>query len=262
MLRSIKELIGYKLATARGCEGMMGFELFATDGVIGTVSDFLFDEARWTVRWIVADTGGWLTGRKVLVSPISLGDPDWQSKVLPVRMTKAEIESAPGLGSDEPVTREYESRYFAHYGWPNYWTGGEAWGAAPSPVSLLSRKEKAEKLDEAPEAGPNVLRSAQEVLGYRIQAIDAEIGHVEDFVVDDESWTLRYMAIDTRNWLPGRKVVISPDWIESVEWTDRKVSVGLTREAVKGSPAYNPHEPVNREYEARLYDYYGRPAYW
>jgi hypothetical protein len=248
MLRSTKELMGYKLA--------------ATDGPIGKVKDFLFDEAQWTVRWMVADTGDWLPKRKVLISPVSAGEPDWNSRLFPVRMTKQEIESAPGLGLDEPVSREYETRFFDQYGWPYYWGGAGVWGAAVAPASLFTRQEKADRVGNTPEGGTHVLRSTDEVMGYHIQALDGEIGHVEDFVIDDAPWTLRYMVVDTRNWLPGRKVLVAPDWIDAIQWADRQVAVGLTREVVKGSPEYHPSAPVNREYEARIYDYYGRPVYW
>lgn len=254
MLRSMKDLMGYKLVVA--------------EGPIGKVKDFLFDEEQWTVRWMVADTGDWLPGRQVLVSPITLGEPDWYSRLFPVRMTKNEIESAPGLSADEPVSREYEKRFFDHFAWPYYWEGMGVWGDMIAPGSLFARQDKAAKFQSTldkemnAEAGENVLRSTGEVMGYDIQALNDAIGHVEDFIVEDESWTLRYMVVDTRNWLPGRKVLVSPSWVDAVEWAQQKVFVGLRREEVKGSPEFNPSAPVNREYETRLYDYYGRPAYW
>ncbi len=257
MLRSVKEVVGYRLS--------------ATDGSIGKVKDFLFDDAQWTLRWMVADTGGWLPKRRVLISPISLGEPDWNSREFPVKMMKADIERAPGLNTDEPVSKEYETAFFDHYGWEYYWGGAGPWGAAGvpgvwggavSPVGLFTRQEKTMKQSDSPESGSHVLRSADEVMDYRIRALDDEIGHIEDFLVDDESWTLRYMVVDTRNWLPGRKVLVATEWINDIEWADRQVSIGLSRDAVKGSPEYKPTALVNREYETNLYDYYGRPVYW
>lgn len=266
MLRSVKELVGYDLS--------------ATDGSIGKVKDFLFDDVQWTLRWMVADTGGWLSARKVLISPISLGEPNWISRIFPVHMTKDEIEKAPGLHTDEPVSKEYETAFFNQYGWGYYWGGADAWsapgvwgginasgvpsvwGGAPNPVALFSRQEEAVKAAGDPESRSHVLRSVDEVIDYRIQALDDEIGHVEDFIVDDESWMLRYMIVDTRNWLPGRKVLIATDWITDIDWADRKVSVDLTRDAIKGSPEYKASALANREYENNLYDYYGRPVFW
>jgi len=248
MLRSTKTMEGYKLAAA--------------DGPIGKVKDFLFDETQWTIRWMVADTGDWLPKRKVLISPISLGEPDWNSKLFPVRLTKQEIEDAPGLETDAPVSREYESQWFDQYGWPYYWEGGGIWGGSVYPATLYTRAEKSTAVEKSPEAGPHVVRSIDEVSHYHIEAEDGGIGHVEDFIVDEEPWTIRYLAVDTRNWLPGRKVLLPIETVKSIEWADQKVFLNVEREVVKNSPKYDPFAPINREYEVRLYDYYGRPVYW
>lgn len=249
MLRSAKDLAGYVLK--------------ATDGEIGRCKDFLFDDEQWTVRYMVADTGKWLPGRKVLISPISLGDPDWPSGIFPVTLTKKQIEEAPDLKEDAPVSRQYESKWFSYYHYPYYWGSGGVWGIGSMPTAPSAEKEKepAQAIEEE-ESGDSHLRSVQEVAGYHIQATDGEIGHVEDFVLDDETWMLRYVVVDTRNWLPGKKVIVPPSWVESVDWTSEKVSVDFTREKVKNSPEYDPAAPVNREYEERLYDFYGRPKYW
>jgi hypothetical protein len=114
----------------------------------------------------------------------------------------------------------------------------------------------------ASESGDPHLRSTQEVLGYYIHASDGDLGHVEDFIVDDDNWTIRYMVVDTRNWLPGKKVLVAPEWITEVSWGESKVYVDLTQDAIKDSPEYDPTETVNRLYEERLYDFYGRPKYW
>ena len=248
MLRSVKELNNYVLE--------------AEDGQIGRCKDFLFDDELWTIRYMVADTGMWLPGRKILISPISLGEPDWSSRLFQVKLTKKQIEKAPDLNEDAPVSREYEMRWFSYYGWSYYWFGGGLWGPAAGPTGLYIKGEKEKITDEDTEPAKSHLRSAKEVMGYHIQATDDEIGHVEDFILSDETWTIRYMVVDTRNWLPGRKVLVTPEWIESVDWGDNKVSVDLTREQVKNSPEYDPSAPVNREYEGRLYDFYGRPKYW
>ena len=247
MLRSIKVIRDYVL--------------FAKDGEIGRCKDFLFDDEKWTVRYMVADTRKWLPGRKVLISPASLGMPDWLKKRFPVNLTREQIENCPHLDADAPVSRQYEKKYAEYYHWPYYWTGGEAWITTPSPPGKLGLPEgKVEESDEALEHSH--LRSVQEVIGYHIRADDGEIGHVEDFIVDDASWRIRYMVVDTRNWLPGRQVLVTPQWIASVDWKERSVAVNLTTGQVKASPEFDPSEPVNREYETRLYDYYGRPAYW
>lgn len=248
MLRSINELYNYVLQPE--------------DGEIGRCKDFLFDDQLWTIRYMVADTGKWLPGRKVLVSPISLGEPNWPSQVFPIRLTKKQIEEAPGLDEDAPVSRQHEARWTRYYGWPHYWAGPGVWGTAEYPNALFTQKQLEETSEEGADDVDRHLRATKEVKGYHIDATDGEIGHVEDFIVDDETWTIRYVVVDTRNWLPGAKVLLSPVWVQSVSWPDRKVSVVVTTQEVKDSPKYDPSTPVNREYEVRLYDFYGRPKYW
>ena len=248
MLRSLKEIFNYVLS--------------AEDGEIGRCKDFLFDDEFWTIRYMVADTGKWLPGRKVLISPLFLGKPDWLKQKFLINMTKERLENSPALDEHAPVSRQYEKRYFQYYYWPYYWTGGDVWGAWPYPPAVpVKYPEETEKSEHA-DPEKSHLRSAREVKGYYIHAKDGEIGHVEDFIVDDETWTIRYLVVDTRNWLPSRDVLIAPSWIESVSWAENSVTVPLTTKEVKESPEYDPAQPVNRQYEVRLYDFYGRPAYW
>jgi uncharacterized protein YrrD len=244
MLRSAKELFGYKL--------------IANDGKIGSVRDLIFDERSSTIRYIVADTGGWLTGRRVLLSPASFGTPDWREQAIPVSLTKEQIEGSPEIDEDQTVSRQNEVELGRYYGWPAYWAAApEAGGyiAAPLPESLPGEAQGQSK----PESH---LRSMREVMGYHIQAVDGEIGHVDDFVFQDETWINRYMVVDTRNWLPGRKVLVSPLWIQEIDWQDRKVHVNMMQESIRQAPEFDATEPVNRDYEVRLFDYYGRPKYW
>jgi hypothetical protein len=248
MLRSVKEIYNYLLE--------------AEDGEIGQCKDFLFDDERWAVRYMVADTGKWLPGRRVLISPISLGKPDWSAKLFQVKLTKEQIENSPPLDSDAPVSKQYESNWFDYYGYSYYWRGTGVWGTDPYPGDLFLQKKEDKQMNPDTSEGDPHLRSAIEVTGYHIQAKDDQVGHVEDFILDDETWILRYMVVDTRNWLPGRKVLVTPSWIDSVDWEEYKVSVDLTRDQVQNSPEYDPSAPVNRKNEERLYDFYGRPKYW
>jgi sporulation protein YlmC with PRC-barrel domain len=248
MLRSVKEITGYMIQ--------------AKDGKIGRCKDFLFDDEMWTIRYMVADTGKWLPDKKVLISPVSLGEPDWASNLFPVRLSKKQIEQAPELDDNAPVSRQYEIKYHEYFGWPLYWQGLEVWGPYNYPGPLFSEKKK-EGVEVGYKNGDPHLRSAKEVTGYHIHANDGEIGHVEDFIVDDQTWTIRYMVIDTSNWLPGsRKVLVSPTWIDSVDWLENRVGMDLTVDQIKQGPEYDPSEPINPTYEVRLYDFYGRPKYW
>jgi hypothetical protein len=247
MLRSTKELKDYVL--------------HARDGEIGRCRDFLFDDEDWVVRYMVADTGRWIPDKEVLLSPMALGEPEWEAKKLPVDLTRPQIREAPSVAANEPVSRQMEAAIHEHYGFPYYWGGADLWGVMARPDLLRDAAPTEEEGPIKPMGDPH-LRSVREVTGYRIQARDGEIGHIEDFVLDDETWALRYMVVDTRNWLPGRKVLVAPVWVEDLDWPNAKAAVGLTRAEIEGAPPFRAGMPVSREYEARLYDHYGRSVYW
>lgn len=246
----------------RSAEEMIGYRILATDGEIGDLKDFYFDDKFWTIRYLVIDTGRWLPGKLVLISPLAAGEPDSEERRVPVTLTREQVKNAPTADSEQPVSRQYEASLRQYYGWPFYWvtpTPGEI--PAGVPLGGVPPVEAPDKGGVEPKGDPH-LRSVQEVVGYQIAAADGEIGHVEDFIADAKAWTIRYLVVDTRNWLPGRKVLVALPWVDAVEWTDRSVHVGLTKEQIKQSPEYDPAQPVSRDYEQRLYDYYGRAAYW
>lgn len=235
MLRNAKEFENYSLR--------------AEDGLIGPVRDFYFDDVHWTVRYLVVDTGGWLSRRLVLISPEVLGSPKWDEQVLPVSLTRDQVKRSPEIDTAKPVSRQHETELRAHYGWPLYW--GSTY--APPPIETPPIPAKP--------AGDPHLRSMSEIIGYRLDVSDGEIGHVADALIDDETWAIRYLVIDTRNWWPGRKVVISPGWITDIDWGDSKIRSDISRTLVKGSPTYDPHRPVDTAYADQLHDHYGRPRH-
>ena len=231
--------------------------LAARDGEIGKVKELYFDDESWVTRYLVVDTGGWLTGRKVLISPQSLGLIDEEKKLVPVNLVKAQVEHSPSIDADKPVSRQYEESWHQHYGYPGYWLVPEAmaFGATP-PLLEVPPADR-----EAREKGDPHLRSTSEVTGYSIHATNGDIGHVDDFVVDDEDWVIRYVVI-SRSWLPEKKVILATEWTDQVSWEERKVFVPLTREAIKNAPEWDDAQPITRAFESRLHDYYGRQGYW
>jgi hypothetical protein len=243
-----------------------GLTIRATDGEIGTVDDFYFEDETWAIRYLTVDTGGWLGGRQVLISPISVtGVPDWQARRLDVALTKKQVESSPDINTHQPVSRQHEIAYFGYYGYPFYWGGSDLWGAAPNPAGLAipipaSTEAIADRM--AKESMDSHLRSSQEVKSYTLEAVDGEIGSVDGFVIDDEAWAIRYIEVATRNWWPGKKILVSPAWAERVSWEEAKLYVGLTRETIKDAPEYIESEMITREYEKQLHSYYGWPPYW
>jgi sporulation protein YlmC with PRC-barrel domain len=243
----------------RSLNDLVGYTIRANDGDIGKVSEFYFDDQGWTIRYVVVDTGGWLSGRKVLISPAAFGKPDWESGAFPVDLTKEQVQNSPSIDTDKPVSRQNEAELHGYYGWPVYWGGGLVFGGVQaSPLLVMETEQEDEEFLEEPE-GDTHLHSTSEVAGNHIEATDGEIGHVEDFVVDDETWAIRYLLVDTRNWLPAKHVLVSPRWSKRVSWAESKVFVDLTREAIKNSPEFDPRKPVTLDYEGELHDYYGRP---
>ncbi len=248
MLRSLKDLERYTLS--------------ATDGEIGSVVNFLLDDEHWTIRYLVADTGGFLNGRRVLISPISVRQADWTTRLLHLGLTRKNVEDSPGVDTDKPVSRQHERDYYRYYGYPYYWGQTALWGMGTFP-GLLAAGSWDDAPEDRAEEPPDVhLRSAEEMRGYHVQGSDAAIGHVQDFIVDDETWQVRYFVVDTSNWWFGKKVLVAPHWATRVSWEQGKVHFDLTRQAIENSPEWDPEAAVNREYETRLYDHHARPPYW
>jgi hypothetical protein len=236
-----------------------GFKLDSLDGEIGKVKEFYFDDRHWTIRYLVADTGNWLTGRQVLISPYALGDVNREEQNIAVDLTKKQIEDSPSLDTDKPVSHQFEQAYYGHYLYPIYWGGPYSWGPYPYP---MRDREKWKTSTQGKKKGDHHLRSTYGVSGHHIQALDGEIGHVQDFIIDDETWAIRYLVIDTHNWWPGKKVLVSPQWIERVSWGERKVFVNLSRETIKQSPVYTEESLLTRDYEIGLHQHYKRQGYW
>jgi len=273
----------------RNAKDLHGFTIRATDGDIGTVDAFYFDDESWAIRYFTVETGGWLDGRLVLISPICvIGKPDWGARRLHVSLRKKQVENSPDVDTHKPVSRQHEIEYLGYYGYPFYWGGASLWGS-PDPEGLaipmlplaqdvrvtqgvnMTQDVKVTegingmvdvKEPETRDEADSHLRSAQAVTGYYIEATDGEIGHLDGLVFDDETWAIRYIEVATRNWWPGKKVLVSPAWIEQVSWEDSKVYVKLTRETIQTGPGYVESLPITRDYERRLYSHYGRPPYW
>jgi hypothetical protein len=244
---------------------LKGLAIKALDGELGTVDDVYFDDETWAVRYLTVETGGWLGGREVLISPYAILGTDWAAQQVEVALTKKQVEDSPLVNTHLPVSRQHEVAYLGYYGYPSYWGGPYLWGPAFSPAGqAASARTSSELLEERirKESTDSHLRSMAAVTGYEIEATDGELGHVDGFVVDDELWAIRYIEVATRNWWPGKKVLVSPAWIGLVSWASSKVYVGLTREAIQNGPEYDESTPVTRAYEHKLYYHYGKAPYW
>jgi hypothetical protein len=229
---------------------LTGRAVKGTDGEIGRVTDFLFDDEKWTVRYLVVDTGGWLSVRHVLVSPYSVEASAGAAAVdkrIRVRLTKEQIRNSPPLLS-RPVTRQYEATYAAYYGQPRYWVGGGLWGVgtfpAPPPGEPLAPPAPEAMPERVESEGDEHVRSASELLGFHIQALDGEIGHIDDLYMDERSWEIRYFQVDTSNWIGGKSVLIASAWARRVDWVELKLHLELTRDEVQNSPEFDRARPL------------------
>jgi sporulation protein YlmC with PRC-barrel domain len=249
-------------------EEIRGFAIGATDGEIGTLEDVQFDETSWTVRHLVVDTGTWLPGRAVVLSPRAVVGIDAPGHRVMTDLTRDRVRESPSVDTARPVSGQHEVELATYYGYPFYWTGPYRWGATAAPVPLgpdlrprgLAAGGPAD-VEAARRGDPN-LHSAREVVGYGIAASDGELGHVQDFLLDEETWAIRYLIVDPRSWWPGAHVVVGVEWLEDVSWESRTVRVGMTRDGVRNAPEWRPEQRVDREWETRLHRHHGRSGYW
>lgn len=246
MLHSLKALDGFRIA--------------ATDGDLGHVRDIYFDDQQWVVRYLEVDTGGWISGRNVLLSPAAVTGIDWKEERVRVNLSRKQVENSPGLDAAMPVSRQHELALSRYYGTPHYWNGPFIWGYAafpmmvdPIPYDPATDQLAGQPVDERAAEGDPHLRTKDEVVGYQIAARDDSVGHVEDFLFDERSWQIRLVAIDTRDWLPGRHVLLSPSRIRAISWEEKSVQVRATRSEIEASPEYDSDHPPEDGDDAGLY---------
>jgi hypothetical protein len=248
MFHRAKDLVGYKLG--------------AKDGEIGRVKDFYFEDNNWTIRYLIADTGTWLSGRLVLLSPFALEGVDDKTRHFNVKLTKDHIERSPSIEHRKPVSRQFEAEYARHYGWPMYWYGPALWGPTPQPFYEATAGDLRNDPSLAQQSEDPHLRSASEVAGYYLHATDGDLGHVHDFVIADEDWAIRYIIVETGSWWSGKKALIPTDSIREVNWEQSKVYVDLSQAAIKSGPEFMDHIRLSRDFEEKLHEAYRRDPYW
>ena len=239
---------------------LLSYVIRATDQNLGKVKDFYFDDQDWVIRYLVVDTGNWLPGRLVLIATDAMGLPEWNAEEFPVKLTAKKVENSPSIDLDQPVSRQKEQALRAYFQWPAYWDLSGA--PLARTVKPVLPDEAQQALDQSNDFGDPHLQNVNEVLDYSIQAVDGKIGHVDDFIIDDQSWHVKYMVVDTGNWLPGKKVLVAPGWIQDISWTDKIASVVHTREQIQSCPEFDPDIPLTRDYEQQIYQHYGYANYW
>jgi uncharacterized protein YrrD len=242
---------------------LKNYSLNCSDGEIGKVKDFYFDDQTWAIRYLVVNTGNWLTGRQVLVSPHSVVSVNKSEKSITIDLMKSQIENSPILENEKPVSKQFHSEFDGYFRYPMYSTG-MGYGGVGTILPITPIETNIAEIpydpDDADAWDPN-LRSTHHVSDYGIQSLDDQIGHVDDFVIDDETWIIRYLEIDTKNWLPGRKILISPNWTDHISWKESLIFVNLNSEQIKQSPEYKEESIINRDFERILHTHYNQKAY-
>ncbi len=241
---------------------LTGFTIGGTDGEIGNVEDFYFDDETWTIRYLVVETGSWLSGRKVLLSTKAIVKTDWAQETFDVDLNMEQIKNSPSIDTKKPVSRQHESELYNYYPWGNYYWGGSTGligmnMSYPLATNQVTEAEKIASTENNSDADPH-LRSCSAVTGYNIKAIDGEIGDVEDFIVNDTTWLIDFLLVNTGNWFPGKKVLIAPKMIKEISWQKSLFIVNATEEQVKYSPEYKPGDEVTESFEANLQNFYGK----
>jgi uncharacterized protein YrrD len=245
----------------RSINSLVGYTIKGTDGEIGKVEEFYFDDRTSTIRYMVVKTGGWFSGKKVLISPEAFQKPDWESKIFSVNLTQEKIKNSPDIDTDKPVSRQHEELMRGYYAWPGYYGYGMygywglgMWGYPAVDESAVEKQMNEMKAKAHANENPH-LRSTHEVEGYDIHATDGDIGEVENFIIDDATWKIHFLIVDTGHWFPGKKVLISPDRIKEIDWESRAVIIDTTIAQVKSSPEYDPKQELTEASMLILHDH-------
>jgi hypothetical protein len=237
---------------------LRGFTIRATDGDAGNLHESYFDERQWTIRYVVVNVGNWLTRRRVLVSPSTLGQPRGKAQVLPADLTKGQVENSPSAHSQRVVSRQGQDEGLdSYYGWPYWRLAAPGFGLRPIASAWLTERTSEKGSQPREQRDDPHLRSTREVIGYRSEASDGDAGLVEDLLVDDETWRIPYIVVATGGLLARNRFLVAPPWIDRVSRSERKVHVDLPREIIENSPEFDPSSPISRGYEIRLLEYYG-----
>lgn len=221
----------------RNIKSLTGYTIGATDGEIGNVDEFYFDDKDWIIRYLVVKTGSWLFGRKVLIAPQAVQKIDWELKRFLVNLTKEQVQNSPEIDTDKPVSRQQELELYEHYAWQRYggngFYAGGVWAVLPTAPVYDETIVNGDNNADNPNADNMHLRSSAVVTGYNIHATDGDIGHVNDFIIDDKTWQILHFVIDTHNWIGGKKVLVDVKNITDIQWDNSKIILDISVEAVK-----------------------------
>ncbi|HEY0848062.1 MAG TPA: PRC-barrel domain-containing protein [Noviherbaspirillum sp.] len=254
----------------RSAKDLFGFAIRATDGDIGSVADLYFDDVEWAVRYLAVDTGGWLPGRKVLISLRAVSQLDWNDEAAHVAMRRQQVKDSPSIDADEGISRQYETALHDYYGYPYYWIGPHLWGDSATPAvdpRRLTEDEGGsfakEERDAERQRSGSILRSAGDMVGFEVRDEHNEVaGHIRDLLYDDDSWSVRFLDLDTAHWLPGRDLLVPVESIRHIDWHAEKATTGITRSQIEDSEEYDRVIAAYSPYLLETYRNFSGPRRW
>ncbi|MCD5324844.1 MULTISPECIES: PRC-barrel domain-containing protein [Pontibacillus] len=245
------------------------FHLDANDGELGKVKDLYFDDKKWALRYMVVDTRKWLPGRKVVLSPSGIKEINVEDQLVHMNNDKESIRNSPTIEEEAPVSVQKEQEMANYYGWLPYWKGDSLWGTTGAPEMVgteMAPQAPTVTENEFNEEADHHLRSMNEIkgdeAGYQLETADGNAGFIDDFIIEDESWKIRYVVVKTVEKLGGKRILISPDWMETVDWGKKSIPVNLDYKQIQDAPEYDPDKPVTRDDEEKIYTAFHRPKYW
>jgi sporulation protein YlmC with PRC-barrel domain len=207
-----------------------GFKAFCTGGEVGKVSDLYFDDEKWIVRYLIVDTGSWLTRHSVLISPLSVEAVSWETRQIRLSIDREKVEKSPDIDYHKPISRQQEAEYHSYYGYPYYWADTSMWELSPIPAYVPATSPK--QSPETPQED-NHLRSTNEIIGCQVKASDGEIGRVRDLLVDEDSWGVKSIVIDEADAPEQSGLDLPVSSVLRLSWTDRSVYVNVSRDEIR-----------------------------
>jgi len=269
----------------RKAHSLIGTKIHATDGEMGHIEDFYFDDAKWMIRYMIVRTGSWFSGKHVMLAPSTIGDVVWEKHSVNVNLSKEQITKSPDLNMEMPVTREQEIDLVRELNYPTYWsgtpgpisdsistmglaaTGGPGMAVGPytgpsglpnevasdiystdisnpsalgaDPANTAETEIRADVTRAAQAGAVSVqLHEVKRLTGFQVVGSDDAVGKVSDFMIDDESWQVASLLLDTTAWWPGGEVLVATGLITGINPSHSQIRIKSTRDEIKSSPEY------------------------
>ncbi len=245
-----------------------GYRMMARDGEIGKVTDFLFDQRDWSIRYIVDKTSA-LFGKQVLIDVSAIKKISWSDQVLELSIDKKQVRESPDIDFKSILKKENEQKLIDHFQGTVNWTSIDKQGTLPLTRGLSldiygdkSNSDYARLIVQDTEFDPEGLQSSSMAVNFKISTNNGHLGHAEDFIIDDSNWMIRFMVIDTRGGQNKKKILLRPESIDWISWRKKHVSVNMDKEKIQGCPNFEVSFPLSQEYADLLYNQFECSNFW